>query len=350
MKTSRIFSRIMKHRHFWLIGPLLLLAAITVAAGILIPGDTKHAVPSLAALSSELTPFKVSDPPPACEQARRHMPATRDREAYRLYYEATKVWRSKSAIYLTREEAGDIRAGIQQAAIKGDWGALELLAYFYHHGLGGSGIVLDRDDDKALEIYRMAAAAGLPWGFYELGEAYRSGDHGISDDKNIAGAYYLKAAQLGSPDAQMSLAFLYAEAGRFDAAESMNQCAYRQGHGRAAETLGAHSEAKGDYKEAVKYLHSGVKFGCRECADSLFLLFDGKTNPTGSRIVLDAIGAKVDPERAKRYRALSDALNNSKDLKFSRLDQVLPLPPAKLPQWHGVADAIEPESSEPPHY
>lgn len=58
----------------------------------------------------------------------------------------------------------------------------------------------------------------------------------------------------------------------------------------------------------------------------------------------------LDPERAMRYNAIYDALKINPDLKFSRLDEVLPLPPAKLPDWRGIEDALEPESNGPPTY
>jgi hypothetical protein len=45
-----------------------------------------------------------------------------------------------------------------------------------------------------------------------------------------------------------------------------------------------------------------------------------------------------------------DALEINPDLKLSRLDQVLPLPPAQLPPWSGVEDAVTPESYDKPTY
>lgn len=96
-----------------------------------------------------------------------------------------------------------------------------------------------------------------------------------------------------------------------------------------------------------------MKFGCRKCATGLYLLFDDGywSNFTNvEKQALRDIGIYLDSERARRYLALSDALQINPDLKFSRLDLVLPLPPAKLPNWTGVDDAVEPESSTPPSY
>jgi hypothetical protein len=57
-----------------------------------------------------------------------------------------------------------------------------------------------------------------------------------------------------------------------------------------------------------------------------------------------------DPEREYRYDQLADALDLNPDLKLTRLDQVLPLPPAELPAWQSINDAIEPEPDGPPTY
>jgi uncharacterized protein len=96
-----------------------------------------------------------------------------------------------------------------------------------------------------------------------------------------------------------------------------------------------------------------VKFGSKPCAESLHQLFDDGhwiTTREEGKQVLKALGITVDLERTSRYRAIADALEINPDLKFSRLDEVLPLPPAKLPDWRGFEDALEPESTAPPTY
>lgn len=68
------------------------------------------------------------------------------------------------------------------------------------------------------------------------------------------------------------------------------------------------------------------------------------------RSLLRSLDIEVDLEREKRYDAIYDALQINPDLKLSKLDQVLPLPPAELPPWSGVQDAVEPESYNNPTY
>jgi hypothetical protein len=127
----------------------------------------------------------------------------------------------------------------------------------------------------------------------------------------------------------------------------MQQCAYKQGHGLAAYELGIKAELKMRYMEAIRLYQEGVKFGSKESAASLELLFKdgyslGATDE--EKVELKLLGIRADPERKSRYNVIYDALEINPDLRLGRLDEVLPLPPAKLPRWSNVNDAAEPES------
>ncbi|WP_230427319.1 SEL1-like repeat protein [Collimonas humicola] len=283
------------------------------------------------------------------------MPATRDPEIYRSYIEARKIWRSKIGWKLTHEEALRILNDVTQASQKGDWGARALLASFYREGLGvlPSNHVLDPDPVKAVGLTRLGVEAGQPWAFYDMGVAYEHGDGGVPYDVDIAWAYYLKAAELGSPEAQMALADAYSNVKRFDAEKIMLQCAYKQGYGAAADALAVKARGSRLYQEAIQLYQDGVKFGGYASASSLYLLFDDgnwSTSDKDEKEALKALGITADPERSLRYKAIAEALKINPDLKLIRLDQVLPLPPVKLPSWNGIEDAVEPTSTTSPTY
>lgn len=65
---------------------------------------------------------------------------------------------------------------------------------------------------------------------------------------------------------------------------------------------------------------------------------------------LEAHGYKKDAERGKRYAAIVAALDLNEDLRFPMLDVAIPPPPAELPVWNGIEDAIGPEPEGPPSY
>jgi TPR repeat protein len=343
----------MSHNRLRWLSIFVLLAATAAGAFFFVQHSrykTMHTIPP------GFTRFDVSAPPPAYGRWKDHMPTTRDPDIYRPYIEARKIWRSKIGWKLTHEEALRILTDVTLASQKGDWGARALLASFYREGLGvlPSNHVLDPDPVKAMELTRSGVEAGQPWAFYDMGVAYEHGDGGVPYDVDIAWAYYLRAAELGSPEAQMTLADAYGNAKRFDAQEMMEQYAYKQNHGAAALALGVDRRAsKKDFKEAIKYFQDGVKFGNKDCADALSQLFEDGfwiTSDMDAKAALRDLGITVDPERAHRYDAIGNALQINPDLKLTRLDQVLPLPPATLPSWNGIEDAVEPPSTAPPTY
>lgn len=302
-----------------------------------------------------LRAFDINDPIPTCGRWKDTMPKARDANAYRLYINARKLWRSKIAWQLTHEEFLIIFHAVQTAANQGDWGARALLAHFYRSGLGPlkSNHTLDIDLDKSVAIIRNAVAAGQAWGYYDLGVAHEHGYGRAVHDGKIAWAYYLKAAELGSPEAQMALAGAYLKAQLRDAEHTMVMCAYKQGHGPAAYDLGISAELQKNFKLALEYHQAGTRFGSKNSAVSLRMMFDIREwdlRDKQDQAAFKELQILPDPEREYRYDQLADALDLNPDLKLTRLDQVLPLPPAELPAWQSINDAIEPEPEGPPTY
>jgi TPR repeat protein len=302
-----------------------------------------------------LQTFDINGPIPTCSRWKDTMPKTRDPAAYRLYINARKLWRSKIEWQLTRQEALSILRDVQAAAAQGDWGARALMAYFHRSGLGplDTNHVLDPDADKSVEIVRMAVAAGQAWGYYDLGVAHEHGYGGAVQDEQIAWAYYLKAAELGSPEAQMALASAYVKNKRWDAEEAMVMCAYKQGHGPAAYDLGINADLRKNFAAVLEYQQAGTKFGDKRSAAALMFTFDPEewnSRDKQEQTAFKELNILPDPDRKSRYKEIFRALDINSDLKLNRLDLVLPLPPAELPAWNGIQDAIEPESDGPPSY
>lgn len=307
---------------------------------------------AMHAIPPGLSRFDVTGPVPSCDSWKAHMPTVRDPKPYRIYIDARNRWRSKIAWQFTKDELTQILADVRTAADMGDWGARALLSYFYLHGLGPlpKNKVLDQDEFKSVAIARMAVEAGQAWGYYDVGVAHQYGYGGAYYDLDIAWAYYLKAAELGSPYAQMALAEAYLDAGRMDAEAQMLQCAYQQGHGPAASQLARIARLDRKYLESLRLEQDGLRFGSKESATYLFLIFGGDEGTMFRNEILVPLGFGADPERYRRYKEISDALNVNPDLRFGRLDSVLPLPPAELPEWRGIQDAMDPEPAGPPSY
>lgn len=311
---------------------------------------------AMDAMPPELKEFDLMNTAPECASWKRHMAKSRDPKAYRIYMEARKIWRSKIEWQLTHDESKRILEGVRTAAEMGDWGARALLAKFYLQGLGvlDTNRILAPDPEKAIAIVREAAALGQPWAIHDLGVAHESGYGGVRQSQKLAWAYFLKAASLASPEAQMTLARAYGESRQFDKEEKMLLCAYQQRHGEAAHALGVHHRAiTDDYLQAIKYFQTGTEYGNRDSAVALEQLYDdGYWSHMGEKYkpAFERMGIAADAERNRRYQEIADALAVNPDLKFTRLNEVLPLPPARLPPWKGIVDALEPEIDRPPAY
>lgn len=249
-----------------------------------------------------------------------------------------------------------ILSGVQAAADMGDWGARALMAKFYLQGLGvlETNRVLEPDPVKAVAILRSAASLGQPWALYDLGVAHQYGYGGAHPSNKLAWAYYLKAATLGSPEAQMALASAYGDAQKLKDKENMLLCAYRQRHGEAAHELAIYQVAiTEDFNQAIRFFQDGTEYGNRASALALWRLYaDGFWSYLGEdyKPAFDRLGIKADAERSRRYEDIAGALEINPDLKLTRLSEVLPLPPARLPSWNDVTDALEPDTDAPPAY
>jgi hypothetical protein len=151
----------------------------------------------------------------------------------------------------------------------------------------------------------------------------------------------------------MALASAYLKEGHKAEGNAMLMCAYSQEHGPAAFRLAIAAELGKNFQQALVYHQNGTKFGCQPCAAALMLFFDPdrwSRKPKEDRDQLLRFGLTEDEARSSRYELISTALRVDPDLRFGRLDRVLPLPPADLPEWRGIESAIDPEPDGPPKY
>uniref|UniRef100_UPI0038BC5014 SEL1-like repeat protein n=1 Tax=Herbaspirillum lusitanum TaxID=213312 RepID=UPI0038BC5014 len=175
---------------------------------------------------------------------------------------------------------------------------------------------------------------GIPGGYYDIGHYLEHG-YGFKRDREMALRYFRKAADLGSPEAQFYIAEILAPADIApDVAKQMRQCAMDQGHLAAANTLGINLTNDSHYTLAVEAFQTGVKNGDPQSA---FFLQNGFNGPLSSERLFYLALAK-DSERSWRYKLIGEFLdrNDGRNPKVPDIDQIVPLPPAKLPPWDGT--------------
>jgi TPR repeat protein len=228
------------------------------------------------------------------------------------------------------------------AAAYGHYKANHNLQLLVSQGLADSPDAPKETVDLAARLVQQ----GVPGGYYDVGHYLEIG-YGLKQDSEMALRYFRKAADLGSPEAQSYVGDLLAPLNKAPAiAKQMRECATDQGFSDAATTLGADSISKKLYPEAVKAFQAGIAAGNTQSASFLKNAFD--TEPSDA---LYYVGLQKDSERSSRYELIWEFLNSNdgRNPKVPDIDQIVPLPPAKLPPWDGTFQwQKEQDAAQPP--
>lgn len=195
---------------------------------------------------------------------------------------------------------------------------------------------------ESVDLVEDLIQRGIPGGYYDMGNYLMQG-YGVVGDFDLGKRYYRKAADLGSPDAQYLIGDKLVDTRRHPPEVvviglQMLRCAAEQGHAEAALGLGVYIYEEKP-KEAMEAYQWGAKAGDSQSASRME---DGFTITDPSRGLY--LGqTQPDPERARRYRVISEFLSNYDYLgpKVPEIDAIVPLPPAKLPAWDGKFKWLE---------
>ncbi|MBB3223028.1 tetratricopeptide repeat protein [Pseudoduganella umbonata] len=252
--------------------------------------------------------------------------------------------RDSADIYTDDKDYQAIVRLMQQAAQRRHWKAMLNLASLYIERRDpGRGV------EDAVKLVEELMRLGVPAAYDRMGTYYLNGT-GVPGDSTKGYAFMQKAAQMGNAASMHYLAekMRAGEDGALPGywsnipiAIKMFECALSQGYGPAGEYLsvlyanpGYAEPTESNKARALQVLQDGTKFGCHECAISLFVEFgdpiDLKNSPA----------PYIDPARAKRYQTIGHALQFDPSDRFPNLDKVLPLPPAALPPWNGDRDTL----------
>jgi len=191
---------------------------------------------------------------------------------------------------------------------------------------------------------------GIPAAYDRMGTFYLN-SVGVAGDATKAYAFWQKAAEMGNPHAMAYLGDMMAATwdspndgfwANIPVATKMLECSLVQGYGPAAYSLfyiqawprasdGKISASRTSETKALalKTLHTGVKFGCADCARDLLIEFQDPDD------LADMLVPHLDEARSERYAVLHNALELNPLLRFPNLDKALPLPPAPLSPWDG---------------
>ncbi|WP_313051649.1 SEL1-like repeat protein [Atlantibacter hermannii] len=201
---------------------------------------------------------------------------------------------------------------------------------------------------EQLRLSQRLIDAKVAAGYYFIAIYLENGAAGLAQDPEMALRYYRKAADEGNPQAQAYIGQKLAPADMVpEISRQMRRCAAEQGEGKAANALGNALSVDKKYQEAVEAFQLGVAAGDSGSASFLEHGFAGP-EPTDT---LYYLGQQKDSERARRYEQIGDVLAKYywAHPTVPEINDIVPLPPAPLPEWDGRLKWLEErEANIPP--
>ncbi|MGF6097398.1 SEL1-like repeat protein [Pseudomonas sp. 18175] len=194
--------------------------------------------------------------------------------------------------------------------------------------------------DEHLRLSQQLIEVNVATGYYFVGIFLKDGLAGLKQHSENALRYFRKAADQGSAEAQYYVAEKLAPSDVApDVAQKMRRCAAEQGQRDAASDLGVNLQGQGLYKDALEVFQLGVAAGDETSAGWLRRAFRGPLSSDS----MYYLGLQEDFERADRYEKIWRILANYSyaDPKVPEINEILPLPPAKLPAWDGKLQWLE---------
>ena len=250
---------------------------------------------------------------------------------YAHYQYLHRLWTGKAGNW------NDLAKYYRIAAANGNYKANGRLQYLLY----SNRIIAENNKKEVIELnenLEKVLPATAYFGYY----FYLKKGYGVKTISMGELNYLRKAADMGNRDAQYELARLLIEIKnkdsfnlRMDVRNKLLICSSNQGNENASLKLGISNKINNKFSEAVKAFHQGAKNGNAEAAGRLSTVFK-KVIPESNKLDYLAIN-KADPERAIRYEMIEEYLSRNEflDPKVPDLDEIVPLPPAKLPAWDG---------------
>ena len=257
-------------------------------------------------------------------------PDTQKLYNYARYHDLHNMWNGKPGDLTWQDAAAYYRI----AAANGDYKANVRLQYLLRTGR----VNAPNAKKETLKLNDLLMNQ-LPGTAHYHSYLYLKHGYGLIGADELA--YLRKAADLGSKEAQYELSQIFenikdekTRVFRFETAEKLLACASEQGMGIASQYLGVSLQLEKKYQEAVKVLHQGAKNGDSQSA---FRLSNGFQKGINENNKIDYLALKPDAERHMRYEKIALYLSDNDYLNptLHDLDQIVPLPPAKLPPWDG---------------
>ncbi|MCK1839478.1 tetratricopeptide repeat protein [Pseudomonas aeruginosa] len=261
-----------------------------------------------------------------CVNEKDHLPPL-DSQADAWYREAAALAKPD-----TLRPWGRIVELYSKAVERGHWKAMHNLANLYRTGWPGG---VEKDTQKALDLYQKMIDLKIPQGFYNMG-AMIGNRAGVNNPATDGLTFLDKAASLGNPPALTELGKLYIYVAKNrELGLAYTKCAASQGYAPANYELGSYYElVEHNFPKAARYYLLAASQGNDDAALFMSGVFD-KTSPD-----VDRMWYSPDEKLHKEYYSIYKKLEADPDLRFPNLMKEHPLPPhptqgydADRPDW-----------------
>ncbi|WP_457870610.1 tetratricopeptide repeat protein [Pseudomonas aeruginosa] len=271
-------------------------------------------------------PAMADSKPFVCVNEKDHLPPL-DPQADTWYREAVALAKPD-----TLRPWGRIVDLYSKAVERGHWKAMHNLANLYRTGWPGG---VEKDTQKALDLYQKMIDLEVPQGFYDMG-AMIGNRAGVKNPATDGLTFLDKAASIGNPPALTELGKLYIYvAKKKDLGLAYTHCAASQGYAPANYELGAYYKiVEHNFPKALVYYQASVSQGGKSAAFFLSRVFGNETPPAS------AMWYAPDEKLQEAYYSIYKKLEADPDLRFPHLIEDHPLPPhptqgydADRPDW-----------------
>jgi len=303
--------------------PPITLEFIAQIYGPAKPFDGKRSADDLRA---SCTTWKEPGPPDPASQA--------------WYRAATTLHAVK---YRTIEQHQQMLMLYEAAARRGHYLAVKNLTILYSEGALVRGGRFLPEPEKTQQWIRYGVEREWPGALEWVGTAIRGGSAGFIANQQQGLAYLQQAADLGVPLAQYQLAEVYWDISRqVEKEQALLECAAKGDLSAALHSWAGYRKIDGHAQEATRLYQRATMQGGVKGAQAAYVLYSAFAGDKREQKKLEVID---DRPRAQAYEEIENALDKNMFLRFPRLNEVLPLPPAKMPPWKGIYSAMSPDDA-----
>ena len=276
------------------------------------------------------------------------IPTPPDAQSQEWYRAATTLHAIK---YRTVQQHQQMLQLYEAAARRGHYTAAKNLTIWYMDGGLVRGGRFKPDPQKAMfwleqAIRKHQWMGALEWVPHIMG--YR--DSGLAKE-DYENAYLQAAANKGIALAQFQLALVYGDGFKqVEKEKALLACATQQSLSAALYDLGSYKRNNGFAQESLKLLQEAVMNGNEGGGKAAYVLASAFLE---GGLYQQKLQTPTDRTRRTAYLELDDALRDGRAgikrnpfYRFPRLNEVLPLPPAKVTEWKGIYSAMSEDDAK----